>query len=478
MRFALVIVAVVTLSSSTAAAQRVIDGNLTQERFDTFAGAGFVPSPGATQLDSDEWYLDGLSDGDCIFGETCNTGDYARGSSAGGVNDGGVWAFTVATGETALGFQPVAADFTPGAVLFRMINQTGATIDVASFEYTLWVYNDQNNTTAIDFAYSIDGVAFTDVPGLSAITPETATGAAWVSTPLTFSLANLGLADGATLTFRWSLDDGPTGSGTRDEIAIDDITLRMPGCGSGQVEDAEVCDDGNDDPGDGCAGDCTATEDGFTCEGTTPTVCADIDECADALDDCDDAHGACENVPGSFECSCDDGYEGDGVECADVDECADGTHDCSSDAACANTDGSFDCCEPGYQVSDGDCVDVDECAEDLADCDPNATCDNTPGAFECVCDAGYAGDGITCDPKDRDGDGIDDPDDNCPSEPNEDQADSDGDGDGDQCDFTSGVDDDGGGGCGCRAGSGGAPAGTLLLAFALFYMCFRKRKND
>ncbi|HUS67737.1 MAG TPA: hypothetical protein VMZ28_24545 [Kofleriaceae bacterium] len=384
MRLALAIVTVVALSPSTAAAQRVIDGNLTQEGFDTFAGAGFVPAPGPTQLDSDEWYLDGLSDGDCIFGETCTTGDYARGASAGGVDEGGMWALTVATGDTALGAQPTSGDLTPGAILFRMVNQTGQAIDVASFEYTLWIYDDQANSTSIAFAYSIDGVNFTDVAALGAVTPDVATGAAWVSSRLTFSLADLGLADGATLTFRWSVDDGPTGSGTRDEVAIDDVTLRMPGCGSGQVEDAEVCDDGNDDAGDGCAADCSALEDGFVCEGISPTVCVAIAPDVDA----------------------------------------------------------------GAPDVDAGAPDVDA---------------GVPGL-----DAAVAGD--------RDGDGIDDAEDNCPDEPNEDQADTDGDGDGDQCDFTSGVDDEGGGGCGCRAGAGGSPWGTLAL-LALFYMCFRKRKD-
>lgn len=417
MRLALPVLTVVALSPSTAAAQRVIDGNLTQERFDGFAGAGFVPSPGATQLDSDEWYVDGVSEGDCIFGETCNTGDHARGASTGGVTDGGVYAFEVAAGDHALGVQPGSADFTPGALLFRMINQTGQTIDVASFEYTLWVHDDENNSTAIDFAYSIDGVTFTDVPAMSAVTPDTATGAAWVATPLTLSLADLGLADGATLTFRWSLDDGPTGSGTRDEVAIDDVTLRMPGCGSGLVEDAEVCDDGNDDAGDGCAADCTATEDGFTCEGTSPTECADVDECAGELDDCDDEHGVCDNVPGGFTCACADGYAGDGRTCEPLDAAPSGE-----------------------------------------------------------LDAGASVDGGEAAPGDRDGDGVDDAEDNCPAEPNTDQADTDGDGDGDQCDFTSGVDDGDGGGCGCRTGRSGSPWGALLLV-ALFSMCFRKRST-
>ncbi len=39
---------------------------------------------------------------------------------------------------------------------------------------------------------------------------------------------------------------------------------------------------------------------------------ADIDECE--FNPCC-ANAACENKPGSFECSCNDGYEGDGFNC-------------------------------------------------------------------------------------------------------------------------------------------------------------------
>jgi hypothetical protein len=461
--------AVLVAWAGTASAQRAIDGKLTAEGFDDYTGAGLASSPGAGELDTDDWRVLGLADGACNFAEpNCNGGGYSGGSSIGGTGTAGLYAFEVEAGNTAFGVQQAAQDLTPGSITWRLGNQTGATIDVVSFEYTLWIYDDQSNASSIVFAYSQDDVTYTDVPELGGASPGTATGAAWVSSRKTFSLTDLGLADGGTLYLRWTVDD--TATGQRDEIAFDDVTVRMPGCGSGIVEDVEICDDGNEDAGDGCAADCTATEAGFLCAGTSPTVCDDIDECADALDDCG-AHATCDNVPGSFECACDAGYQGDGITCADIDECQDGTHDCSSDAACSNTAGSWDCCDPGFQVEGGDCVDVDECAEDLAGCDADATCVNTSGAFECDCNPGFGGDGISCVPSDGDGDGVDDPDDNCPREPNQDQADTDGDGDGDQCDFTSGVDDGGGGGCGCRAGGslGGGGIAPLLIYFLMYF---------
>ena len=43
-------------------------------------------------------------------------------------------------------------------------------------------------------------------------------------------------------------------------------------------------------------------------------VFLDIDECMEDTDDCD-KNAMCENNPGSFECICNEGFEGSGQEC-------------------------------------------------------------------------------------------------------------------------------------------------------------------
>jgi hypothetical protein len=43
-------------------------------------------------------------------------------------------------------------------------------------------------------------------------------------------------------------------------------------------------------------------------------VCVDVDECALGTDNCHD-NATCNNTDGSFECSCNDGYSGNGTSC-------------------------------------------------------------------------------------------------------------------------------------------------------------------
>jgi hypothetical protein len=40
-----------------------------------------------------------------------------------------------------------------------------------------------------------------------------------------------------------------------------------------------------------------------------------VDECQTGADNCDAENGICQNTEGSFNCTCDMGYSGDGVNC-------------------------------------------------------------------------------------------------------------------------------------------------------------------
>jgi hypothetical protein len=124
--------------------------------------------------------------------------------------------------------------------------------------------------------------------------------------------------------------------------------------------------------------------------------CIDNNECELGENDCNE-YALCTNVPYSFECSCEDGWEGDGVGpfgCSDVDECA-VSSPCNLLASCSNLPGSFECtCAVGYTgsgIGSAECIDINECTDDP--CTGGKVCSNTEGSYTCDCPPGYTEDG-------------------------------------------------------------------------------------
>ena len=104
-----------------------------------------------------------------------------------------------------------------------------------------------------------------------------------------------------------------------------------------------------------------------------------------------DVNGACANSDDSYNCSCNDGYSGDGFTC-DAGICGDNT-------ACTNRPGSFSCaCLDGFE---GDAIDgctyiCEFCDADLNACDVNSMCIDFEGGYSYECLTGYSGDGVKC----------------------------------------------------------------------------------
>ncbi|CAH3183413.1 unnamed protein product [Porites lobata] len=97
-----------------------------------------------------------------------------------------------------------------------------------------------------------------------------------------------------------------------------------------------------------------------------------------------------------FLCECQSGYTGELCE-TDLDECKDKTHQCDVNANCTNMPGTYNCtCRPGYQGNGSICKDIDECEKGSHDCHKNANCTNTAGSYNCTCRPGDRGNGSIC----------------------------------------------------------------------------------
>ncbi|CAH3133263.1 unnamed protein product [Porites lobata] len=122
----------------------------------------------------------------------------------------------------------------------------------------------------------------------------------------------------------------------------------------------------------------------------------DLDECTTGSHACD-VNSVCQNIMGSYKCSCNAGYTGDGKPCNDIDECSTSSHSCDVNAVCSNTVGSYArACKAGFTGDGKTCSDIDECSTNSHSCDVNAVCSNNVGSYACSCKAGYTGNGNTC----------------------------------------------------------------------------------
>lgn len=194
-------------------------------------GSGFATAPAAGQLDADAWATSGLSDGAKAFTVVNTGGDHARGNTTGGVTTGGLYAFSV-SGDVGYGWQPGGSDATPGSLTLHIVNNTGATVTSIDVSYNLIEFNDQGRSNSLNFSHDGTGTnassGLTNLVGaLDYTTTEVAAGTpAWVTTARSTSITGLSLANGASYYLRWATDD-VAGSGSRDELGIDDVSVTM-----------------------------------------------------------------------------------------------------------------------------------------------------------------------------------------------------------------------------------------------------------
>lgn len=214
------------LSLTTVSSPHVIDFDNSVSNVNNGAidGSGWLSGPGVGQLDSDAWEHTGMSDGSLTYGGTGISGDHARGTSTGAVSTGGFYAFDIGGGDYTLGVQPGGSDFTPGAITLKITNNTGGVVTQLDITYEVWEYNDQGRANSFNFSHSPDDVVYTPEASLDHTTVEAAGGGSWVMFSKSISLTGLSIANGSNYFIRWESND-VSGSGSRDQIAIDDISI-------------------------------------------------------------------------------------------------------------------------------------------------------------------------------------------------------------------------------------------------------------
>ncbi|UYV80529.1 NID1 [Cordylochernes scorpioides] len=127
----------------------------------------------------------------------------------------------------------------------------------------------------------------------------------------------------------------------------------------------------------------------------SPDECRDIDECLAGRSNCHPHLAECTNLPGSFSCSCRQGYTGDGVQCDRAVTCSEVY--CDVNAECVEGQGCR--CLPGFHGDGHSCRPLDRCGPGGCP-DPNSECIYRPdlGSYTCSCRGGYVGDGQVCRP--------------------------------------------------------------------------------
>ncbi|XP_039981542.1 thrombomodulin-like [Xiphias gladius] len=113
----------------------------------------------------------------------------------------------------------------------------------------------------------------------------------------------------------------------------------------------------------------------------TGGLCVDEDECVSAP-----CEHMCTNTPGSYTCSCYDGYKVD-PESPNKCKLHCGKEECA--AECDSNDASQCYCPDGYIAEERNdhtvCIDIDECSFNYCD----QKCENTFGSYVCTCSLGY-----------------------------------------------------------------------------------------
>ncbi|WP_207495447.1 T9SS type A sorting domain-containing protein [Aridibaculum aurantiacum] len=209
-----------------------------------FAGARTAENPAAGELNSTTWAINsGVTSGAASFTPvTTGGGLQAIGTHPSG---GNFYAFETEPGNVALGFQATGSYFNPGSVTLKIQNNTGSTINSLSILYRLLSYNDQGRGSSFELSFSVDNSSYSPLPAFGLETPAALDQApVWKSHVRAAEINGISVSADGFIFIRWTSADA-SGSGSRDELAIDDINIVANSTNthqlfSGSIQDAII----------------------------------------------------------------------------------------------------------------------------------------------------------------------------------------------------------------------------------------------
>jgi len=146
----------------------------------------------------------------------------------GGTRTGGCYAWLLPQTNYVIGCQATADKFTPGFFQAAISNASGEIIETMTVEYLAWYLNDVERASSLKLETRREGGAFHEVASCNFVTPASPVlPARWENVARTGVVTfRPPLMPGEVFDMRWTCDDAG-GSGSRDEIGIDDVCITL-----------------------------------------------------------------------------------------------------------------------------------------------------------------------------------------------------------------------------------------------------------
>jgi hypothetical protein len=150
-----------------------------------------------------------------------------RGLSDGNITTGGCYAWNAGESNTALGYQPTSDEFTPGWFQITFSNTSSRAYRYLEISYDAVMLNNADRSSKIEVQIILTNGGSIQLPQLSCSSPSLrSTSPQWTRTPLRTQIkVPHPVEPGQTFALRWCSDDNG-GSGSRDEIGIDDASVK------------------------------------------------------------------------------------------------------------------------------------------------------------------------------------------------------------------------------------------------------------